>query len=256
MSQKLQNHLANGYDFKIGDYLSRGMEIFKANMGGYIGYSVLYFLIAFVCGVIPFVNMVSPFIITPCLAFGFHLVSNQISEKNKIPEFGTFFNGFSHLSKLAVITLITLLCIGVCFLPFLFSVGFAFLSNLDNKSEMLSTIMSGPMPLLIIGFLALLYLSISWTFSSLIAVFHNKEAWSAMETSRKLVGKNWLMVLLFIIVIGLINLLGLLILGFGLLFTVPYGICCLYAAYEDIAGLDNNSQSQIDEIGQIGTELK
>jgi hypothetical protein len=256
MSQKLQNHLANGYDFKIGDYISRGMEIFKANMGAYIGYTVLYGLIAMVLAFIPLGNIVAPILVTPCLLFGYHLVSNQISEKNIVPEFNTFFSGFNHFSKLAVIALITFIAIFTCFLPFIFSIGFAIFSNLENKAEMFSTIMNGPMPLLLIGLLAFLYLGISWAFAGLIAVFHNKEAWSAMETSRKLVGKNWLMVLLFFIVIGLINIVGAMLLFFGLLFTVPFGICCVYAAYEDIAGLDNNTQSQIDEIGQIGSQLK
>jgi hypothetical protein len=36
MSQKLANSLANGYEVKIGDYISRGYEIFKANMGSFI----------------------------------------------------------------------------------------------------------------------------------------------------------------------------------------------------------------------------
>jgi hypothetical protein len=255
MSQKLQDHLANGYDVKISEYLSRGMEIFKANMGAYIGYSVLYGLIAIVCGVIPLVSIISPIIITPCLLFGFHLVSNQISQKNKIPEFGTFFQGFNHIGKLAVISLITILCILICFLPFLFSVGFAFLTNMNNTAEMFSTIMSGPLPILFVGFLVLIYLTISWSFAGLIAVFHNKEAWASMEISRKLVGKNWFMIMLFFLVIGIINFIGALFLLLGLLFTVPFGICCVYAAYEDIAGLEQK-ETQTDEINQIGSQLK
>jgi hypothetical protein len=39
------------------------------------------------------------------------------------------------------------------------------------------------------------------------------------------------------------------------LFTVPFGICCVYAAYEDIAGLEQK-ETQTDEINQIGSQLK
>ena len=47
ISKKIENHLANGYEVKIGDYISRGYDIFKSNMDAYIGYTVLYFAISF-----------------------------------------------------------------------------------------------------------------------------------------------------------------------------------------------------------------
>ncbi len=253
MSQKLQNHLANGYEVKIGDYISRGWEIFKSNMGGYIGYFVLYGIIAVICNFIPLVNILSSIIITPCLMFGFHLVSNQISEKKVIPEFGTFFNGFQHVGKLALIALITLAVVIVCFLPAGISAGISAFSNMKDSTAMLTSLLSSSIPLLSIGVLVMLYFIVSWSFAGLIAVFHNKEAWAAMETSRKLISKNWFMMFLLIIVIGLISLSGVILLGFGLLFTIPLGVCCTYAAYEDIAGTDDTIEQ--DEISQIGSNL-
>ena len=254
MSQKLQNHLANGYEVKIGDYISRGWEIFKANMGGYIGFTLLFGLISITCNFIPFVNIVAGIIITPCLQFGFHLVSNQISEKRVTPEFGTFFNGFQHIGKLAIIALITGLIVLACLIPTFISMGVSALSNLKDSTAMLTSLLSSSLPLLIIGGLVILYFVVSWSFAGLIAVFHNKEAWASMEISRKLVSKNWFMILLLIIVIGIINLFGILLLGIGAFFTVPLGICSLYAAYEDIAGNDQSQKAE-DEINQIGSNL-
>jgi hypothetical protein len=257
MSQKLQNNLANGYEFKLGEYISRGWEIFKANMGGYLGYFVLYLLILIFLNFIPFLGSIGSMILGPCLIFGFHLVSNQISQHNNIPAFSTFFNGFNHAGKLIVIALITFIIVLACLIPFFISFGVSIFSMIGKSGSDFFTpfIESGALPFLGLGMLVYLYFGISWIFAPMIAVFHNKEAWAAMEISRKLVGKNWFMFFLFAIVLGFIAVSGVLLIGFGLIFTVPLSYCCLYAAYEDLAGYAENSQNQIDEIGQIGSQI-
>lgn len=252
MSQKLQNHLGNGYEVKIGDYISRGYEIFKANMGAYIGYTVLYFLITTVVNMIPLLNIISSLVISPCLMFGFHLVSKQISQENTIPTFNTFFGGFNYAGKIIVISLIILLVFVVCMLPFLISVGFSVIALRDSdSSEIIAAILAGPLPILGVGLLVMAYFGVSWCFASLIGVFHNKESWAAMEISRKLVGKNWFMIFLFLIVVGILTAVGFLLLGVGIIFTFPLGICSLYAAFEDICGLPEDGKAS-DEISQIG----
>jgi hypothetical protein len=251
MSQKLQNHLANGYEVKIGDYISRGFEIFKANMGSYIGYFLLYILIIMVVSLIPILGSIGNLVLAPCLVFGFHLVSNQISEHKTVPAFSTFFNGFNSAGKLIVIALISGLFILVCMIPFFISFGVSVFSLIGkNNADMFSSLLtSGALPLLGLGMLVFMYFGVSWAFAPFIAVFHNKEAWQAMETSRKLIGKNWFMIFLFLIVNALIASSGIILLGFGLLFTVPLSYCCLYAAYEDIAGINANPSDQISQIG-------
>ncbi|MCP9761781.1 hypothetical protein [Lacihabitans soyangensis] len=252
MSQKLTSSLASGYEVKIGDYISRGYEIFKANMGAYIGYTVLYFLITTVVNMIPFLNIISSLVISPCLVFGFYLVSKQISQENTLPTFNTFFGGFNYAGKIIVISLITMLVFVVCMMPFLISVGVSIFALRDSdSSEIISAILAGPLPILGVGLLVMVYFAVSWCFASLIAVFHNKESWAAMEISRKLVGKNWFMMLLFLIVVGVVTAAGFLLLGIGIIFTLPLGICSLYAAFEDICGLPEDGKVS-DEISQIG----
>jgi hypothetical protein len=224
-------------------------------MGAYIGYTVLYFLISMVINLIPFVNILSSLIISPCLVLGFHLVSKHISQENSLPTFNTFFNGFSYWGKLIVITLITGIVILICFMPFLISVGVSIFALRDSSSaEIFSAILAGPLPVLCIGVLVMIYFSVSWTFSSLVAVFHNKESWAAMEISRKMVGKNWLMIFLFLIVVGIIVALGMLFLVVGIIFTLPLGMCSLYAAFEDIFGLPEDGKIT-DEISEIGAGI-
>jgi ABC-type antimicrobial peptide transport system permease subunit len=58
-----------------------------------------------------------------------------------------------------------------------------------------------------------------------------------MEYSRKLVTKNWWQFFGLAIVLGLINVLGALVLGIGLLVTIPASGLAVYAAFESIVGL-------------------
>lgn len=71
-----------------------------------------------------------------------------------------------------------------------------------------------------------------------------------MEISRKVVGKNWFMIFLFLIVVGIIVAAGVLLMGIGLIFTLPLGLCSIYAAFEEIFGLPEEGSSS-EEILQI-----
>jgi len=59
-----------------------------------------------------------------------------------------------------------------------------------------------------------------------------------------LIKKDWFAFFGFFILLGLINILGFLLLGVGLLVTIPATYCAIYAAYEDIVGTDVNTNSQ------------
>lgn len=91
------------------------------------------------------------------------------------------------------------------------------------------------------GFLALIlpgiYLAVAWAFAVPIIVFAKADFWEAMEMSRKLIHKEWFSFFGFLLVVLLINILGALLCGIGLLFTVPITSCAIYAAYEDIVGI-------------------
>ena len=59
-------------------------------------------------------------------------------------------------------------------------------------------------------------------------------AWDAMETSRKIISKQWGIFALFYFLVSIISVSGVLIFGIGILYTLPLGACILYASFEDI----------------------
>lgn len=255
MTSKLQQSLAKGYEVKIGDYLSKGFDIFKANAGGYIGYAVLYFLITMFINFIPFINLLASVLISPCLVFGFYLVSKSISAEKTVPPFGEFFRGFDYFGKIVVVTILSGIGYLIILLPFIITVGISAFSLQDaDPQEIIEVITGGPLFVTILTVCAFVYLSVSWVFASMLAVFHDMSAWDALETSRKLVTRNWFMVLIFLLLVGIIAMAGVILFVIGLIFTVPLAICYIYAAFEDIAGLPGED-IQEDDIEQIGIEL-
>lgn len=206
------------YDFKLGQYLGRGWEIFKANALPFIGFT---FLVGLILGVLSFIlpfplgsgnpeegqaagNLI-PNILSMLLFPGFYLVAFQIA-RNRPTAFGDFFKGFNRA--------LPVLLLGI-------------VSGLLTFIGLILLVLPG------------IYLAVSYMLSLPLLLDKNVDFWPAMETSRKLVGKKWWSFLLFGIVLALINFGGLLLLGVGLLVTIPWSYCAVAAAYEDIVGLNS-----------------
>lgn len=197
---RAQELFNKGYNTDIGEYIRQGFRIFEKDVGNFIGYTALYFIISIVAGIIPFGSL----LVAGPLTAGFFIVARKI-RKGEAYEFGTFFKGFDYFVPLLLYSLIG----GI-----LTALGF------------LALILPG------------IYLAVAWMFSILFIVFGEMEFWDGMEFSRKLITKKWWSFFGLAILLLLINLAGALVLLIGLIFTVPVSFCALYAAFEDIVGTD------------------
>jgi len=84
-----------------------------------------------------------------------------------------------------------------------------------------------------------IYFSISYVFSPLFVWFYDKKPSEALRLSRQTVSGNFGQIFLLILILAGINLLGLMALGVGLLLTIPFSYCVVYAAFDDIIGISN-----------------
>ena len=95
----------------------------------------------------------------------------------------------------------------------------------------------------VIGFALLIlpgiYLAVAYLFAQPLVIDKGADFWQAMETSRKLITKKWFSFFGLLLVLFLLNLAGAILLGVGLLVTIPLSSCILAAAYEDIVGLNS-----------------
>ena len=199
------------YTVKVGQYFRRGWEIFQQYVWGFIGFAVLVSLISGALSRLPAPLGVNEeggggilnAIVSPILFAGFYIVAFKIA-KNRSKSFGDFFRGFNKFLPIFLVNLVGSLLIGV-----------------------------GLLLLIIPG----IYLIVAYFFSFPFVIEKGYNFWAALEASRKLVTKKWFSFLGLGILLLLLNLCGVLVCGVGFFFTLPWSICIIVAAFEDIVGL-------------------
>jgi uncharacterized membrane protein len=82
-----------------------------------------------------------------------------------------------------------------------------------------------------------IYFAISYLFAHLFVWFYDVNPSEAIRLSRKTVSGNFSQVLLLFLVLAGINVLGGLAFGVGILLTLPFSYCVIYAAFDDIIGI-------------------
>jgi uncharacterized membrane protein len=212
------------YEVKIGDYFSRGWEIFKQYAWGFILFTFLIGALSVIVSILPSplgsggsdggsigLGNIVLFFIGPILGVGSYFVAFQIA-RNRPYGFGDFFNGFNKFLPIFLTYFVSAILIGF---------GFILL------------ILPG------------IYLAVAYMFAQLFVIDKNLEFWSAMETSRKLVTKKWFSFFGLVLLLGLLNILGAILLGIGLLVTIPLSSCVVAAAYEDIVGLNSVAEPSL-----------
>ncbi|MEL6720377.1 MAG: hypothetical protein AAFP82_16850 [Bacteroidota bacterium] len=243
MNKKIQDypHLERlaleGYEFNFSDYLSRGMDIFKKDIGGFVGFTFLMMAIMCMASFIP----MGTTLLSPALTAGWAIVAYNIT-RNQHHEFNEFFKGFDHFVQLFLVSLISGLIIVAMFMPFIIGSITFFAANDFFAYDTIPDIEDFPMISLWLGLLVIapvIYLGVAWSWAPFFVIFHKMQFWDAMETSRKILTKNWWIFFAYIIVTGLIAGAGILGFGVGLFFTIPLVACMNYAAFAEVVGLNN-----------------
>jgi uncharacterized membrane protein len=75
-----------------------------------------------------------------------------------------------------------------------------------------------------------------YMFSLLFVVDRNLGFWEAMEASRKTAGRELAGHVVFFLVLCLLNLIGLMLAGIGLVFTLPVSLAAIAVAYNEVVG--------------------
>jgi uncharacterized membrane protein len=89
-----------------------------------------------------------------------------------------------------------------------------------------------------------LIISLSLIFSLPLVIFGQLELFSALRSSTQVVWKQFWEMAKFGLFIFLLNASGALMLGVGLLFTIPVTFAAIYFAYMDIIGIDTEHENE------------
>jgi uncharacterized membrane protein len=218
----------------LREYLKTGWELFKRYPGGFIGFTLLYFLIQIALGIIPYVGDLASLAVFMPLMMGTFIVSAKLLQ-GRSPQFGDFFLGFRFFFPLLLTVLVgwlliflTPFVVGLLAVNFVHLVGRAFLKTFVARL------------LIVIGALLMaipaVYLAVSYCFAASLVVDRRLAFWPALELSRGTVNPIWFGMFGFFLLLELVNLLGVIALFVGLLVSLPVSCCALTAAYADIFG--------------------
>ena len=217
---------SKGYNFNIGKYISERFELFKKDMGGFI----LATLLAIVMSIIPFCGI---------LALGnFFRICKKVDEGQKLEagdifDFTDFWVYFKFFILLIAVILVLMIPVQISLIPLIVATKEG--DHLDP-----AILMGGMGIWIILYILFLVAFSVSFYFvQPLISIYRIQSVRQAFSLSWGIAKKNFLMILLFTIVVGIIAELGILASGFGLFFTIPLGICIKYASFKDVLETQN-----------------
>lgn len=236
---KIQQILEESFEFEFGNYITQGFDIFKKNIGGFVGYTVIFFAILVVAAIIPVLGIFAIYGLTPILLAGFYIVAHLLST-GETTQFSDFFKGFEKAGQLILWYIVMVLISSVFMIPMFVSIFMSFSSlssstiDLENPFWIFSMFPWWSL----LFFIPIIYLSISWRWAPMFIVFYDMNFWDAMEASRRLTNKKWWMFFLFSFLLYVIAMAGYIALLVGILFTIPAVLCMDYAAFADITQLE------------------
>lgn len=161
------------------------------------------YIIYSIIGAVALSNPISGIILGGPVITGYYVVSERV--KNHRPaELSDFFRSFDKFIPLFILNLLMSLLIFL-----------------------------GLMILILPG----IYLAVSYLFGHFLVWFYDVDPADALRLSRRCISGNFGQILLLCLLLGIINTLGVLAFGVGILLTLPFSYCVVFAAFDDIVGI-------------------
>ena len=239
------------YSLDIGGCVSNGWALTKGHFGQLFVPIMIYFLIAIAIGALGQIPVIGGlfsignlFITGPLMAGVLYIFILTI--RGQPAELGKMFDGFrSGYWQLFLGYLVPALFYLLCMAPFLViyflkvvpllgQMQHAGSGDAQENVAQMKAVFFNSMPVFLIFMIPVIYLSINWQFTLPLIIDKQMDFWTAMKTSWKMVHKHWFAVFGLVVVIGLLNIVGVMACCIGLLFTIPLGFAALMYAYEII----------------------
>lgn len=252
--------LTRDFDLNIGDCMSRGWDLMKANFGVAVGVVLLY---GFIIIVISLLGMI------PCLGLIFSLASMVVggplvggllyffikSSRRQQAGVEDLFSGFKrNFVHLVLAQIVQGILVFVAILPgivltvaTLFAMGVRFEHFEKGVKPSPEAVVAAAAVFLVTVFVPIIYLSVRWAFTLPLVVDRKMDFWQAMVTSWKVVGKHWWKTFAFVFLTSLINMAGLFCFCLGGLVTGPWMLFAYVNAYEELFGVRGGATPSASE---------
>jgi hypothetical protein len=198
----------------LANYIKIGWDLFKQYPYGFISFCLLNILFQVLLHFIPILGSLLSGIVSPALMMGNFIVAAKLLHR-QTPQFRDFFSGFSFFWPLLLVSAVSSIFIGIGLILF---------------------IIPG------------VYLAVGYLFSSGLVVDRRLDFWTALEMSRRTVTPLWFTVFAFLVLLILINLVGVLLLGLGLLASIPISFCAWTVAFQDLFGFRSDYSQEVPRL--------
>ncbi len=200
MADSQNNTAVASKQVNIGSWISRGWDIVTADMGSFLLLGLIYIVILTVASS----TVIGEWLVIGPLQVGiFYIIFEKM--RGKPINIGDIAKGFNFFIA-------------------------AVLSNI------LISIFSA------IGFLLCiipgLIIMALYIFAPPLIVEKNLDFWAAMEESRKVAKEHLFELTLFLFILALINLVGVLVCGIGIIFTLPLSFAAIAVGYDELIGVE------------------
>jgi len=204
-----QAAIEHGYQVDIGGNLSRAWNLMTQNLGVFLGLGVIVLVFQSISYGLSVMGEPAAMLsylfnwgVGPIIGAGMFIVTARAVMGNK-PDLGEFTKGLGYYLQVFLLNIV----MGIL-------------------------IMIGIFLLIIPG----IYLAVAWSLAQMLIIDRDLDFWTAMETSRRIVTRNWWTVFGAVIVFGLVGISGAIVFGVGMLFTMPLAMIAVVMLYEGIIG--------------------
>jgi hypothetical protein len=242
-----EQYLQRDYSLDVFGCVGRSWKLLQNNFGLVVGGSAIFILIRFgvmILGAIPFLGYLvsfvdGVFVSGPLTAGLFYFFLKNVRRQPAL--IGDIFSGFQiNYWQLVLITVIMGLVFLAVAIPGAIVLLFAILPMVQkNNPDPFHLLLAGAGSLIVL--LPWIYLGISWIFALTLAIDKQLGFWSAMELSRRMVGRHFWTVFGLVILMGLIIVAGVPACCIGVFVSLPLGYGALMYAYEDIFSSTNRT---------------
>ena len=254
--------LQRDYELDLGGCIARGWNLVKNNVSPLLVGALVYLLIEGAMGglanipVIGALFTLANFVCSGPLMGGLFYMFIRVN-RGEQTEIGEIFSGFRRaFGQLFLGVLVPGLLTGLCLIPFIVVFIIQLIPLAGQLQPLLhlqpgatpdaatiaalKTILFTTLPVALLCAIPATYLSVCWKFTLPLIVDKGMDFGAAMKLSWKKVNQHWWQIFGLIILIGLLNVAGLLACCVGVLFTLPVGFAALMIAYETIFGETKN----------------
>jgi uncharacterized membrane protein len=215
-SSQVLAHAPQDEALQLWEYFKAGWQLARQYPAGFLGFVFVYLLSVAILSLIPYVGGGILAVLAPPLYMGNFVVCAKLIHRQQ-PHLADFFSGFHFFLPLLVVGL-------------------------------MATVLTivGAVLLIIPG----LYLAVSYMFAKELVIDRRLDFWEALELSRRTVHRHWVGFFGFLLLLGLLNLVGAMLFGVGLLFTIPMTFGAITAAFADIFGWQSDYSGKVPRLLQ------